>query len=256
LARGWYRYTQRKDPVVLHGKKDVEGFFRPVVTYEVATEGKTQWHKLKMEDKQSSFDSISASTDTPVIPVAIEMEPLRAVVGIYRYGRLVLENGDSAIISLEDLLPTANARDALGNFNEDVSGGDTRMRMQGYKPPRPSDRAQLVRVVCLGDRLIGEFVLGARDRMVRLEGTKTPDGDFWPRATFQAGDSEKDWIPIGNSQNNGTPAILEIPSGKAELIRFVLSEYKAQIGKHRFGRITFLNGESVVFYLQLLDPKG
>lgn len=256
LARGWYCYTQRKDPVVLHGKKDPEGPFHPVTTYEVATEGKTQWRKLEMQGKQSDIDSISASTDTPLFPVAIDMEPFRAVVGVYRYGRLVLENGDSAIIALEDLLPTANARDALGNFSEDVSGGDTRMRMQGYKTPRPSDRAQLVRVVSLGDRLIGEFVFGARDRTVRLEGAKTPDGDFWPTATFEYGDSDKDWIAVGNSKGNGTPGILEIPSGQAKLIRFVLSDYKAEIGKHEFGKITFSNGESVVFYLQLLDPRG
>ncbi|SRR5579884_323563 len=257
-AGGWYRYTQGRDPVVLHGKREPGGLFRPALAYEVAMEDKTKWKRIPAEVQPDS-DTITVSPENPIIRLTMSMEPFRSCIGIYRYGRVVLESGDSAILALEDLLPTANARGATGDFREDVSGGDLKMResKQGFKQPRPSDPAHLCFVTSLGDRLIGDFIFVApSENAVTLQGTKTLDGDFWPKVVYQVSNSGEQWETIGKSKHSGTPATIQIPGGKADRLRILLTDYKPLIGKYKYGRIVFSNGESAVFYLELIDPKG
>jgi hypothetical protein len=256
-AEGWYCYTQGRDPVVLHGKKEANPpFFRPVVTYEVGVEDKAKWKRLDAGTEQARSDTATVNPDNPMVNITINMEPLRGWIGTYRYGRVVLENGDAAVVALEDLLPTARARDGHGNFKEDVIGGDAGgMLKHGFKPPRPNDPAVLSNVISLGGQLIGEFLVDTQGKTVTLKGTRTLDGDFWPTATFEVGNSEKDWKEIGKSKNNGTSATLEISEGKAETVRFLLGDYKSLISQYKFGKIVFSNGESTVFYLDLLEPK-
>jgi hypothetical protein len=255
-ATAWYRYIQGGDPVVLHGKKESQGLFRPILNYEVAMEDKTKWKRLPAEE-QANSDSITVSPENPIARLEMTMEPFRSCIGIYRYGRVLLENGDAAIIGMEDLLPTADARGKTGDFREDVFGGDLRMRQQGFKDPEPTNPAHLSSVTSLGGRLIGDFIFVPRsEKPVILDGTKTIDGDFWPKVTFQVGNDDQRWETIGKSQRDGVSASLEIPSGKGETVRVVLTDYKPFIGKYKYGRVTFSNGESGVFYLELLDPKS
>src|SRR5438477_11193788 len=83
-AEGWYCYTQGRDPVVLHGQKEADRrFFRPVVTYEIATEDKTKWRKLNVESEESHSDTVTVSPDNPTVNVTIDMEPFRGWIGTY-----------------------------------------------------------------------------------------------------------------------------------------------------------------------------
>ena len=254
-ATAWYRYVQGRDPVTLHGSRDPDGSFRPTVTYEVAIEDKKRWRKLSFRDDAKS--SVVVSPEQPILRLGIDMEPFRSCIGTYRYGRVVLENEDAAIIDLEDLLPTADAReDAAGSFKEDVSDGDMRMRQRGFKDPAPDALAHLTSVTSLGKRLIGDFIVDNRsEKIIRIVGSKTLDGDFWPRVEFFAG-SPPNWKALGKSKNNGIAATLEIPTGKAQIVRVLLTDYKALIGQHTCGKIVFPDGESGVFYLELLDPQN
>jgi hypothetical protein len=255
-ATAWYRYTQGRDPVILHGKKDADGLFRPIVTYEVAMEHKTEWKKLPA-DEQSDSDTVSVSPESPIARFRVSMEPFRSCIGIYRYGRVVLENGDAAILEMEDLLPTADARGRTGDFREDVFGGDLKMRQEGFKQVAPDAPAHLSSVTSLGGRLIGDFIFVPRsEKPVTLEGARAIDGDFWPKVTFQVGDADQQWKTIGKSQHNDVSATLKISSGKVETIRVLLNNFKPLIGKYKYGRLIFSNGESGVFYLDLLDPKS
>jgi hypothetical protein len=254
-ADGWYCYTQGRDPVVLHGQNETDRrLFRPVVTYEISTD-KDKWRRLRPDDEQSRSDSVTVSPDNPIINVTIDMEPFRGWIGTYRYGRVVLENGDADIIELEDLLPTADARDAAGNFKEDVAFGGAMLRHE-FKLPRPNDPAVLSKVISLGGQLVGEFIFSSRLEAVSLKGTRTLDGDFWPTATFYAGNSLTEWKEVGKSQNSGTSATLQITSGKAETLRILLTDYKREMSKYKYGKIVFPNGQSTIFYLDLLDPKS
>jgi hypothetical protein len=255
-ADGWFCYTQGRDPITLHGRKETDGrVFCPVVSYEVATEDQSKWRKLREEAEQSRSDTVTVSPDNPIVNVTIDMEPLRGWIGTYRYGRVVLETGDAGIIELEDLLPAANARDAAGNFKENVASGGAMLR-HDFKLPRSNDPAVLSDVICLGGQLIGRFIFDSQSETVRLEGTRTLDGDFWPAVRLEAGNSDKNWRYIGKSPASGTPTTLQVSSGKAESMRILLGDYKPMIGKYKLGKIVFSDGQSCVFYLDLLDPKS
>jgi len=254
-ANGWYCYTQGRDSIVLHGREDSAKLFHPVVRYEVATKGKTDWRRLRSVLEQKNLDIAAVSPDNPIINVAFDMEPLREWIGTYRYGRVVLENGDAAVVALEDLLPDAAAHDASGNYKEDIIGGDA-MSRHGFKPARANDPAVLSSVISLGGQLIGEFIFDSRSQVVNLKGTKTSDGDFWPTVIFSVSNSDKSWKKIGKPKNNGRSAILEITNGKAEKLRITLTNFEPQITKYKYGKIVFSNGESTIFYLDLLRPKG
>jgi hypothetical protein len=253
-ADGWFCYTQGRNWITLHGQKNDDGrSFRPIVTYEIATEGKTKWTRLRVESEPSHPDTVIVGPNNPTVNVTIDMEPFRGWIGVYRYGRVILENGDAGIIELEDLLPTANASDADGNFKEDIVAGGAMLRHR-FKLPRANDPAVLSNVISLGGQLVGEFIFDAGPETVSLEGTRTLDGDFWPSVRLEAGDSDKDWKQIGKSPANGTSATLRMSGGQAEIMRVLLNDYKSMLKENKLARIVFSDGRSCVFYLDLLDP--
>jgi hypothetical protein len=255
-AAAWYRYIQGRDPVILHGKHEAHGLFRPVLTYEVAMEDKTKWKRLPAEE-QAGSDSMMVSPENPIARLEMSMEPFASCIGIYHYGRVVLENGDAAMIDLEDLLPTADARGRTGDFKEDVFGGDLRMRQQGFRQLAPDAPAHLSSVTSLGARLIGGFIFVPRSTSsAAIEGTRTLDGDFWPKVKLQVGNSEEQWTTIGESKHHGALEKLEVSPDRGETIRVLLNDYKPLIGKYKYGRIMFSNGDFGVFFLELLNPKS
>lgn len=255
-ASGVYCYVHGSVPTILHGKKEKADLFRVAVSYEVATSGKTGWQKLYPGVEQPTVDSTTVDSEHPQAFVSFNMEPFRHCIGIYRYGRIILENGDTAIIALEDLLPTANARGVSGNFKEDVFSGDYRMCREGIGAPRAGDPAVPADVISFGGGFVAEFIYDAGPNGVILEGIQTSDGDFWPRVSIEVGKSLDDWQKLGTADSNGAIATLQIPGGDAQPFRVDLTRCKRFIGDYKYGKLIFSNGASTVFYLELLDPKS
>lgn len=255
-ATASYSYAEGRAPTILHGKKEAAGFFRVVVSYEVATNGKSGWQKLYPEIKQVGVDSMMVGPEDRLIFISFNLDPFRNWIGIYRYGKIILENGDSAVIALEDLLPTASARGVSGDFKEDVAGGDYRMRREGTQAPRAGDPAVPADVISLSGSLIAEFIYDGGSNGTILEGFQNLDGDFWPEVSIEVGRSIDDWQKIGTSKGNGAVATLQIPSETARPIRVNLTECKRFIDDYKYGKLIFSNGTSTVFYLEILNPKG
>lgn len=251
----WFRYTVGTDPVTLHGEKRPDGTFEPIVKYEVATEDKTKWKQIRADIEQHTSETIVVNPDNPVVKLWVDMEPFRKTIGVFRYGRLVLENGDAAIFEIEDLLPTADARDETDDYKEVVFQPDDEKKKEGFADAWLAEPANLFSVISFGNLLIGDFTFEAQPKAVSLQGTRTLDGDFWPKATFQVANSDHVWKTIGKSQHSGTPVTLEIAGGKAERIRILLTDYKPLIGKFKYGKVVFSNGQSGVFSIDLLNPK-
>ena len=255
-ASGWYRYIQGSNPTVLHGKKETSGDFRPIVTYEVATEGKGKWKTIRADFEQPRLDSITVSPEHPGVTLSMNMEPFRKAIGIYRYGRLVLENGDAAMFAVDDLLPTEDeSGDGNGDFKTDVIQTDEAKKSKGFEDAWLGGPANLLTITSLGGRLVGDFIFEARSaKAISLDGNRTLDGDFWPKVTFQIANSDRRWKTIGKSQNNGTSTVLQIPSGKAERTRVLLNDYKPLIGKYKYGKVVFSDGSFAVFSIENLNP--
>lgn len=255
-ADGFYRYIKNRGQVLLHGQTVAPNVFSPTVKYEVSEGDKSHWKQLVVNHKEAGSETAILDPQHPEIKVRFDLEPFREFVSSRRYGRLVLENSDAAVIELEDLLPTPNARDVTGNFKADVFGGDLEMRTQGYKQPRLNDPATLADVVSLGGRLFGEFIFDGQTRGATLEGSRTFNGDFWPNVTLSIGNSDQNWKSVRSEKADGKTAKLQIPAGIAEKVRIDLTGYRGLIGKYKVGKVTFSNGQSAVFYIQLLDPRG
>lgn len=252
----WFKYAVGTDAVVLHGRRNTDATFWPNVTYEVATEGQTKWKRIAADVPDPGSDVLTVNPAEPVAKLWIDMAPFRKTIGVFRYGRVLLENGDAAVFATEDLLPTGDARGDTNDFKEIVFQSDEEKKKQGFTDDWIVAPAELLSVISFGDRLFGEFVFEAPSaKAVTLAGTRTPDGDFWPKATLQAADSDHAWKAIGESQNSGSPTTLQIPRGKSERVRVVLTDYRPLIGKIKYGRIVFANGQSAIFLINLLNPK-
>jgi hypothetical protein len=256
VATCWYRYTVGTDPVILRGRERSDGSFEPIVRYEVATEGKTKWRNIHADAEQGSFEGIVINPEKPVVKLWVDMQPFQKYLGISRYGRLVLENGDAAIFEIEDLLPTADAQGDAHDYKETLLQTDEEKKKEGFTETWIAEPGTLISIISLGNRLIGDFLFEAQlEKAVRLEGTKTVDGDFWPHVEFQVADSGEQWKTIGKSRHSGIATVLQIPSGKAERMRVLLTDFMPMLGKYKYGKIVFSNGQASIFSINLLNPK-
>lgn len=256
-ADGWYRYIVGRAPVTLHGKREADEMFRPRVTYQVAVEGKTKWKEIRGDIEQPDAETITVDPEHPGVGVVINMEPFRGSIGVYRHGRIVLENGDSTIFVIDDLLPTMDESESSdGDFKIEIIQSEKEKRKEGFTDEWLAEPATLAAVTQMGGRIIGDFVYFNRSKeAIKLSGFKTLDGDFWPKTLLQGGNANGEWKTLGPSSDNGTASTLEIASGKAESVRVFLTEYRPFIGKYRFGKIVFSNG-SGIFTLEALKGKN
>jgi hypothetical protein len=145
-----YQYLERKDPVRLHGTKDSNGEFMPFVTYEVATKGKTKWKTIGrfIQSKKPATIEITAANHRVLLQV--DMELFRSSIGKFRWGRLVLENGDCAPFGIDDLLPAGGSPDAdMGNFKQEITD---------LHPSRFGSSFSLVSITSFSKRFVGDFV--------------------------------------------------------------------------------------------------
>lgn len=257
-ADGWYRYIVGRAPVTLHGKHEADKMFRPRVTYQVAVEGKTKWKEIRADIDQPDAESITVDPEHPGIGVVINMEPFRASIGVYRYGRIVLENGDATVFVIDDLLPTLDESESGdGDFKIEIIQSEKQKRREGFTDEWLAEPATLAGVTSMGGRIIGDFVYSNRTKEpIKLSGFRTLDGDFWPKTVLQAANENGEWKAVGQSSENGTAATLEIASGKAETVRVYLSDYRPLIGKCRFGKTVFSNGSAGIFTLESLKGQN
>lgn len=249
------QYTVGTNPVVLHGQYK-DGTFRPAVTYEVATMDKSEWRTVADTSNEANADTAIISPDNPGIRLSVSLQPFRPTIGVYRYGRLVLENGAAAILAIEDLLPTRGAHGDDDDFKDDVTQTDNDKKDHGFARRWIAEEAAIFNsVTSYGGRIVGDFSYLARGRRnVELTGTRTLDGDFWPTVKFEAAGSDHIWKNAGQPKHEGSPETVEIPSGKSKNVRVLLSDFKPLVGNFKYGKIIFSNGTSTVFLIDLLEP--
>jgi hypothetical protein len=243
-----YQYIERKGPVVLHGVEKSEREWAPFVSYEVATRGTTEWKEIgKFTPSHSA--PVTIDSTHPRFVFGVGMDPFRAYIGKATWGRVVLENGDFAPIALEDLLPTADCLGYAGNFKKDVDDPD---------PRRFGSSFNLISLVSFEKHIIGNFYFmgGAEGGSIELIGKQTDDGQFWPVTSFETGGSGKDWIPVKTATPSAS--LMRVPAygaGKLRQLRVPLDVLAPLIGKHKFGKIIFSDGQYSVIRLEDLMSK-
>jgi hypothetical protein len=193
-ADGWYRYIVGRAPVTLHGKKEANKMFRPRVTYQVAVQGKTKWKEIRSDVQETDGDAITVDPEHPGVAVVIDMDPFRASIGVYRYGRIVLENGDATDFVIDDLLPTMDESEhGDGNFKTEIIYSKDELKKEGFTDQWLAEPITLVAVTAIGGRIIGDFVYSNQTKeVVKLSGFRTLDGDFWPQSLLEVGNKNSD----------------------------------------------------------------
>jgi hypothetical protein len=161
VAICWDRYTVGTDPVILHGKRRPDGAFAPSVVYEVAIEGKTKWRKIHAVGNSPHDESVVVNPENPVVELWVNLQPFQKYLGVSRYGRLVLENGDAAVFEIEDLLPTVDAQGDKHDYKASPLQTDDDKREEGFAESWLEEPGTLLTTVSLGDRLTGEFLFEA-----------------------------------------------------------------------------------------------
>jgi hypothetical protein len=258
-ATAWYRYIEGRKPAVLHGKKEPNGDFQPIAKYEVAVEGKTKWKEVPAKFEQTSSDSITVNPEHSNFRLSLNLEPFRAAIGVYTYARVVLENGDSVTFEIDNLLPTEDqSGSGKGDFKTtNVLQSAEEKKKNGFSDKWMAEPGDLVSVTSFGGRIIGYFVFGNRSHTVQqLEGSRTLDGEFWPKATLQVANSDHDWTTIGSSQNHGSPEMLSIPSRGAEGLRVLLTDFRDVIGKYKYGKNRVLESKICCFSYRSSNRRG
>jgi len=242
-----YRYLDRIGPVELHGRFDSRGKFWPIVEYQVPS-GPNKWRTTAQSPKSSDATAIKIDSITSHAMLLVDMEPFRPLIGKYQWGRIVLENGESAMLSLYDLLQTA----------DDPSDANYKSEIRDENPHRFGSVFSLIAVICFSGHLTGEFaVLGADRRYVgEIVGRQDSNGDFSPVVTWQAGNSNQDWHTVEESPKLEDGTTLKISTeNPAQSILVDLDPYRLLIGRFKYGKIVFSNGDYSVFELDSLKPS-
>jgi hypothetical protein len=241
-----YRYLDRIGSAELHGKFGSDGLFRPVVKYEVAT-APNKWNTVGQSAKPSDSVAIKVDSATPYAMLQIDMDPFRPMLAKYRWGRIVLENGESTTFPLDDLLPTGD------NPNDT----DFKAAVNDENPDRFGSSFRLVAVISLSGHLTGEFALipGEKRRVGELAGRRDSDGAFLPVVTLQAGNSDHEWRTLEEPEKVQAPTALRLSDDNpAQTIRVGLDSYTTLIGKSKYAKVVFSNGDFSVFELDRLKP--
>jgi hypothetical protein len=241
-----YHYVKPTKIVALRGRRDSDGNLWPVVSCDVATTGKTTWRTISKSHVPVDSKVVNISSDNQA-QLYVDMESFRPFIGDFRWGRVVLESGDTAIFALEDLLPPGDRR-GLGH--------DFKAVLEERVQTQFGSSAILHSVISIRDHLTGVFIYNRSRAPVTLRGARTTDGDFWPSVTLFVGDSERDWGALGRAKTEGTPDSIDYSEESSPVVlRVKLDAYKSTIG-HKYGKVIFSDGTFAVFLVQSLNPKA
>jgi hypothetical protein len=238
---GLCTYDPRRSipPIVLHGKIDIKGQLWPVVSYELRT-GTDQWRQVAR--RTESTNALVIKRDNGPVRLNVDMEPFRGFIGRSRWGRVVLENGDAAVVDLDDFLPPCNV----------VQQGHDCKEVFDVRHPIQGSEAFLYSVILLQNHVTGVFV-DMRERESTLKGSTNRDGDFSPSAEFYVAKANGQWTPIGTSTPLEQLSSICV-SRKPAVFRIDLDIYKPVVGRFRLGKAVFSDGSSAVFRLCELEP--
>lgn len=249
-----YRDKMGHPPLKVNGTQGVDGRFWPRVIAEVANDASGEWKRLERPASRGKPAVFTLKSHEANVTLYVNLDIFRPMVGKMRYGRVVLANGEPAVFELKDLLPSA-----VSKSND--AGDWSRETIFGYlEDPLAHPPFAIAEISSKGGHLRG---MGGYSDLkgtpsTAIEGTETPDGDFWPYATLQvANDPDGVWKTVALSTNPGKPLVLTIPSEQsAKILNVDLDTLRPLAGKFGYGRIVLRNGKSAAFELiDLLPPE-
>jgi len=92
-------------PITLKGSKKADGTFWPRVIAQVTNDLQSQWTTIQSPSIPGEAISLVVTSKQEKQRFYVDLDVFRPVIGKMKYGRIVLETGDSANLFIDDLLP-------------------------------------------------------------------------------------------------------------------------------------------------------
>ena len=108
-------FSTRATPVTVGGTRTADGRFWPDAMLEFSNDTETDWRPAGPAPHRGNRDSFTVKPEEEIRSpfqnlLYVNAGPLRAYVGKFRYGRITLGNGNTAVFLLKDLLAPPNDR--------------------------------------------------------------------------------------------------------------------------------------------------
>jgi hypothetical protein len=103
-------YDNRSPIVVaLKGTETSDGDFYPSVTNQVGNDKNGHWKTVRRPTVDGKARTLAVPVKTSSKLLTVDLDAFVPMIGKFKYGRLLLENGESAIFELNYLRPPASA---------------------------------------------------------------------------------------------------------------------------------------------------
>lgn len=104
----YYNYSPAV--LALEGSETSDGDFYPIVTNQVANDKNGEWKTLKRSVPHGKTATLMLEAKSVSKLMTVDLDSFVPMIGKFKYGRLVLNNGESAIFLLDYLLPPNGAK--------------------------------------------------------------------------------------------------------------------------------------------------
>jgi hypothetical protein len=234
-------------PVTIEGVQTSDDSFWPHVTAQVSNDPGREWKAIGSTKRNGEPATVTLDRNRPNIWLHLDLDCFRPMIGKFRYGKVTLRNGQTAMFDMKDLLPRNGPPHA---WNVEL--------LHSEPDPLIKRPFAIAGVDSMGEdlRAVCAYVDVGSTSTASIEGRQTPDGLFWPYVIAQvASDYEGIWKTIGEPPSLGRPITLSIKSGDVNTQLVVdLEVFRPMIGKFRYGRIVLKNGKVAEFELKYLLP--
>ncbi|HYJ05474.1 MAG TPA: hypothetical protein VEX43_10090 [Chthoniobacterales bacterium] len=101
-----YKEGDKSPPTVtIKGSRKSDGTFWPQVEAQVANEIDSQWRTIGNPPTPGEITSLIIASKPAKEEFYVDLDIFRPMIGKVKYGKVILETGDSAIFEINDLLP-------------------------------------------------------------------------------------------------------------------------------------------------------
>jgi hypothetical protein len=233
-------------PMSIEGVLANDCSFWPRITAEVSNDVATGWRSVESPKNLGEPATAVFERNSPNIWLHLDLTVFRQMIGKSRYGKVTLMNGASAVFELKNLLPPGPPQ-AWAEVVK-LPPGDPLHNLP-FAVAEFESMGEDLRAVC-------EYLDMQASSRTSIEGTETPDGEFWPYVTAQVANNYRGvWRVIGHPSNVGKPTSLSIKPKDVNARLIVDMEiFRPLIGKFRYGRLVLKNGKAAIFELKNLLP--
>lgn len=245
-------------PFTIEGIRTKDCRFWPKVTAAVANNAGGPWKNIAYSQRTGEAAMVTLRSHSQNAMLYLDLDPFRNDLTAWKFGRLTLGNGQSAIFETQNASkPPTPVR------NQSESQSSRRWsEVLAHREPDPLIKLPFVviEISSEGDDLqaICSYVDKHSSSPTLLDGVQTSDGKFWPNVVAQvADDYDGVWITIGKCSSAGKPITLSLERDDVKAELYVdLRIFRPMVGKFRYGRLVLINGNVAAFELyKLLPPE-